>query len=561
VSSNDLPRDEDEAAESVVGGEAVAAPSLSSLVGGLAAVASQVGPVARQAAGVGREAVRIARGSSELAPDPKDRRFSDPAWDANPVYRRTAQTYLNLANAMDALVDEFEQGDVDWQRVEEARFAIGLLASALAPTNFLPGNPKAMKHAFDTGGRSVVRGMRNWVGDLRHNGGMPSQTDRTAFEVGRDLAVTPGAVVYRSEVAEILHYRSSTSDVHARPVLVVPPPIGRYYFLDLRPGRSFVEYAVSRGLQVFLVSWRNPGPDQADWDLDIYIQGLLDVITTVCEIAGSEDLNAVGLCAGGILLSSALSHLAQHDEHPVHSASFAVTLLDFGQPAQIGAFSAPRLLGMARQSSRRKGVISARSMGQVFSLMRPDDLVFNYVINNYLMGEDPPVFDILAWNADGTNLPAALHRKFLDIFQNNTLCEAGAVTVLGTPVDLSRVELPVFVTGAVTDHLTPWKGCYRTTQLLSGEATFVLSNAGHIASLVNPPGNPKASYHAGGSPGPDPDQWLAAAEHRTGSWWEAWADWVIERAGEQRTAPAELGSSRFPPLEEAPGRYVRDLAP
>jgi polyhydroxyalkanoate synthase subunit PhaC len=421
----------------------------------------------------------------------------------------------------------------------------------------LPGNPAAIKRAFDTAGTSVVHGLRNFVHDVRHNRGMPSTTDRSAFVVGKDLAVTPGDVIDRDDVAELIEYRASTPTVGERPLLIIPPPIGRYYFLDLRPGRSFVEYAASRGIRVFILSWRNPGPEHAEWNIDTYARRILRAVDVVKDVAEVEDVNTLGFCAGGILMSTVLSHLAAHSDRSVHSASYGVTLLDFDSRAPIGAFSAPRMLELARASSRRGGVVSARSMNAVFSWMRPDDLVFNYVINNWLMGDRPPVFDILAWNADGTNLPARLHGEFLDIFRSNILA-AGRLEVLGEPVDLHRITVPVFVTGAVNDHLTPWAGCYRTTELVSGPSTYVLSNAGHIASLVNPPGNPKASYWIGGKPGESPETWLQTAEKRTGTWWEAWADWVLERSGDQRPAPSDTGNANHPPLEPAPGSYVVD---
>jgi polyhydroxyalkanoate synthase len=390
---------------------------------------------------------------------------------------------------------------------------------------------------------------------------MPSQTDRTVFKVGEDLAISPGGVVARYELAELLQYQPSTTAVRGRPVLIVPPPIGRHYFLDLRPGRSFVEYAVSRGLQVFMLVWRNPGPEQGHWDLDDYAAAVVSAMDTIKEVTGAEDLNVLGFCAGGIITTTVLNHLAAGGDHRVHSASFAVTLLDFASRAPIGAFHSRGLLSLARWKSGRAGIISGRSLGQVFSFMRPDDLVFNYWVNNYLLGEDPPVFDILAWNADSTNLPATLHRQFLQIFENNVLCQPGALNVLGTPVRLDRISVPTYVTGGITDHLTPWQGCYRTTQLIAGPSTFVLSNAGHIASLINPPGNPKASYYTAGSPGPDPDEWLAGAQQHTGSWWEDWADWILGRSGDERPAPTKLGSHRHPVLDPAPGRYVRDLTP
>jgi polyhydroxyalkanoate synthase len=458
------------------------------------------------------------------------------------------------------LVDEYEKTADDWHDVERARFAVSALTSALAPTNTLPGNPAALKHAVHTRGASLASGLRNFAHDVRHNRGMPSQTDRSAFVVGEDLAVTPGQVIDRDDVAELIEYRPSTGTVRDRPLLIIPPPIGRFYFLDLRPGRSFVEYAVSRGIRVFLLSWRNPTRDQADWDIDTYARRVMSAIDVVKDVAEVADVNTLGFCAGGILMSTVLSHLAADSDSSVHSASYGVTLLDFDERAPIGAFSAPRMLELAGASSRRSGVISARSLSAVFSWMRPDDLVFNYVVNNWLMGERPPVFDILAWNADGTNLPARLHGQFLDIFRSNCLAR-GALRVLGSLVDLSAITVPVFVTGAVNDHLTPWGGCYRTTQLVSGPSTFVLSNAGHIASLVNPPGNPKASYWIGGEPGSTGQRWLETAEKRSGTWWEAWADWTLERSGHDRPAPAEAGNAEHPPLEPAPGSYVVDGIP
>jgi polyhydroxyalkanoate synthase subunit PhaC len=556
-----VPTDQDEAVEVVEGGEPVGIPSVVGVLRGVGSAIAQPGPVARGAGRLVRNWTAIARGTDAHRPGPRDKRFADPAWSDNPVYRRLAQGYLALGDQLDGLVDTYEATADDWHDVERARFAVGVLTSALAPTNTLPGNPAALKRAFDTAGASLVRGLRQFASDVRHNGGMPSQTDRSAFQVGEDLAVTPGEVIDRDEVAELIEYRPSTPTVRQRPLLIIPPPIGRYYFLDLRPGRSFVEYAASRGLQVFMLSWRNPTPEQADWDIDTYARRVVRAIDVVKDVAGTDDVNTLGFCAGGILMSTVLSHLAARGDHSVHAASYGVTLLDFGTRAPIGAFSAPRMLELARASSRRGGVITARSLGAVFSWMRPDDLVFNYVVNNWLMGERPPVFDILAWNADGTNLPARLHAQFLDIFGSNTLATPGAVEVLGTPVDLGRVTVPTFVTGAVNDHLTPWTGCYRTTELLSGPSTFVLSNAGHIASLVNPPGNPKASYWVGGKAGTDADEWLQTAEKRTGTWWEAWADWMLERSGEERPAPDAPGNAAHPPLEPAPGSYVRDRRP
>jgi polyhydroxyalkanoate synthase len=555
------PQDESEALASVEGAEPVGLPTPRGIVRGLVSTFAQPRPLAREAARLGRDAVSILRGTHEIAPSPKDKRFSDPAWSQHPGYRRLAQSYLTLSASLSRLVDEYEAGGADWHQVEQARFVLNAFTSALAPTNTLLGNPAALKRAFDTGGRSVVRGLGHMLHDLRHNGGMPTQVDRSAFTVGKDLGVSPGAVVHRDEVVEVIQYAPSTARVRQRPLVIVPPPIGRFYFLDLSPGRSFVEYAVSQGFQVFMVSWRNPTKEQADWDLDTYSGGVLTAVDVAREITGSPDVTTLGFCAGGQLMTTALNRLAATGDDRVHAAGYAVTLLDFSSRAPLGAFSAPRLLDLARRNSRRGGVITARQMGSVFTWMRPDDLIFNYLVSEWLMGEDPPAFDILAWNADGTNLPARLHEQFLEIFGKNALVRPGAMRVLGTPVHLSRITLPTFVTGALTDHLTPWDGCYRTTQLLSGPTTFVLSSSGHIQSLVNPPGNPRASYWTGGEPGPDPHAWRASAKQHTGSWWEPWAEWMHERSGDEVEAPTDLGSPAYPPLEPAPGSYVMDRRP
>jgi polyhydroxyalkanoate synthase len=556
-----VPGNEEEALGLVEAGEAIGVPTTTLLLNGVAMTLAQPRGVVREARRLAGDTVRIMAGKSARTPARGDRRFADPAWSQNPAFRRLCQEYLSLCESAGNLLDDLENDRRSWRDAERARFVMNILMSALAPTNFLPTNPAALKRAFDTAGLSMVKGASQWWRDLRENGGMPAQTDRSAFEVGLDLAATPGAVVYRDELAEIIQYTPATAMVRRQPVIIVPPPIGRYYFLDLRPGRSFVEYAVSRGLQVFMISWRNPGPEQGGLGLDSYATRILSAMDVAGEIGGAPDVSLIGFCAGGILLSTVLNHLTAKDDDRVRAASFAVTLLDFDSRAALGAFSAPRLLELAQENSRRAGIISGRQLGNVFSWMRPDDLVFNYWVSNYLMGEPPPVFDILAWNADSTNLPARLHAEFLEIFKNNTLCKPGAVEVLGTGVDLASITVPTFVTGAITDHLTPWKGCYRTTGLLRGPSTFVLSNAGHIASLVNPPGNPKATYYIDGEPGADPEIWFKTATKRPGTWWEVWADWTIERSGQEVKAPSQLGSSARPPLQQAPGRYVRDQAP
>jgi polyhydroxyalkanoate synthase len=329
--------------------------------------------------------------------------------------------------------------------------------------------------------------------------------------------------------------------------------------MDLAPGRSFIENAVAHGLPFFTISWRNPDAEQRDWDLDTYAAAILRAIGVACAVSHSDDVNLLSMCAGGITSTTVLNHMAATGDERVRSATFGVTLLDFDVPAPIGLLDTSPLVSLARLRSGRAGVLDGSTLASVFSWLRPNELVWNYWVNNYLLGNAPPKFDILAWNADSTNLPATLHRQFLDVFTGNLLTTPGALTVLGTPVDLGRIEVETYVTGATTDHLTPWRGCYRTTQLLRGPATFVLSNAGHVASLINPPGNPKAHFFAGPEPGGDPNEWHAAAREQRGTWWEHWAEWVLERSGPERDAPSRLGNRRHRVIEPAPGSYVRGL--
>lgn len=515
------------------------------------------GKVARETFELGVELVRILAGASAVEIDPADRRFRDPTWREHPFYRRLGQAYFAYCRALRNAVND----DADWRDRERARLLADVITASVAPTNTLPGNPEALKRAFETGGMSLLRGARNFLHDVRHNRAMPSQLDPALWTLGENIAATPGDVVFRNEVLELIQYRPQTERVHRRPLLLITPQINKFYFLDLSPGRSFIEHAVRNGIQVFVVSWRNPGPEQAAWNLDTYCAALLEATDAVREICGTEDLNTYGFCAGGITMSALLAHLAAVGDERVYSASYSVTLLDFDEPALIGALQSPPLLHMARRRSHRHGVLEGHTMRNLFSWFRPQDLVWSFAVNNYLMGKSPPPFDILVWNGDSTNLPAGLHADFLDIFEHNSLVHAGGLTVLDTPVDLGRVKVDNFVTGAINDHLTPWNACYRTTQLLGGDSTFVLSHAGHIASIVNPPGTKKSKYWAGGETLSNADDWFQSAECHEGSWWPHWLAWIKERSGEEVSAPAACGGERHPPLAPAPGTYVFECPP
>jgi len=511
---------------------------------------------AAQSVKLGRELAEIFWGLSQRALPEKDSRFADPAWQKNPVYRRVAQSYFAFCEAVDAVATS----QPDWRKRERDKFLAGILTSAVAPTNTLLGNPSALRRAIETNGESLLQGARNLANDIVNKQSLPAQVKPGQFVVGENLAVTPGAVVFRNEMLELLHYQPTTPKVRRIPTLMIVPPIGKYYFMDLAPKRSFTEFAVARNTQFFTTSWRNPQAEHGDWGLDEYVQSCLAAVDAVCEITGSRKINVLGLCAGGIIATLMLSHMARHKDRRVNSAAFGVMLLDFETDTPIGAFKSAGLLNLARRRSKGKGILPASSLSNVFAWMRPNDLIWNYWVNNYLHGKDPPAFDILGWSVDATNLPSRLHGQFLDIFSRNVLVKKGALEILGEPVDLSAIKVDKLVTGAISDHLTPWAACYRTTQLLGGESTFVLSNSGHIASLVNPPGNAKSTYYLGPPPGPDPQRWLEQATKHTGSWWDVWAEWSAKRSGALIPARKQLGSKRHPVLGPAPGDYVREPA-
>ena len=518
----------------------------------LGALARTPGIVDRGASLAGGVAAAVL-GRSTVTPHKGDRRFADPAWVSHPFYRRLGQAYLTVERAIG---DAVEDADIDWSTRERARFAAGILASGLAPTNTLVGNPTALKHAFDTGGASLVRGGRNLLGDLRHTR-MPRQVDASPFTVGENVGATPGEVVFRNEVLEIIQYTPTTPTVRTVPLLIVWSVINRHYILDLGKDRSFIEYAVAQGLQVFVTSWRNPTAKQADWNLDTYAQALLDATDAIREITGSEQIGTVGLCAGGQLLAAVMAHLRGAGDDRVAHAAFGVSQIDMSVPNVAALALHPALTGVTRVATEATGVVDGRAIAAVFSWLRPTELVWNQWVNNYLMGKDAPQYDILAWNNDTTRVPGALQRDLLRIAMDNLLVTAGGLNLLGTPVDLGAITADTYVVGAETDHLVPWQGAYRSTQLLGGDSTFVLSGGGHIQHLVNPPGNPKAHFRTGPVAG-HADAWLADSSQQAGSWWPHWADWAVARSGEERPAPKRLGSRRNRPIEPAPGRYVME---
>lgn len=527
----------------------------------LAAIGSIIGGAARNpftfmqhVGSFGRNVVDILGGETKFAPEPKDRRFVDRAWLLSPVYRRLMQGWLAFQSEMHDFIKSLDLDPVEHGR---AMLVADIMIDALAPTNSLPGNPSAVKLAVDTGGLSLVQGLRHALDDLRNNHGMPSQVDKTPFKVGENLATTEGAVVYRTEMLELLQYTPKTGNVRAMPLLFVPPQINKYYVLDLTPEKSMSRYLVDQGFQVFVVSWRNPGPEHRDWGLADYVAALVDVIGVVAAITGSEKVNISGGCSGGITTATLLSYLAAKNDRRVNSVTFWVCVLDPRmEDSDVGVLVTKRGIEMARKRSAKKGVLAGSDLSRVFAWLRPNDLVWNYVVNNYLHGQKPPAFDVLYWNNDSTNLSAALHSDYLSLYETQPFANPGKESILGETIDLGKVDIDAFIVGGVTDHITPWKACYRTTQMLGGKREFVLSNSGHIQAILNPPGNPKAKYFINDNLPATADEWAASASEVQGSWWERWASWLNERSGEEIPAPKKLGSRKFKPMDPAPGTYV-----
>jgi polyhydroxyalkanoate synthase subunit PhaC len=502
------------------------------------------------------EMARIGAGTSTIEPTRRDRRFSDDAWTENPLLHRLVQSYLAVGQTAQQLVGDAALGWRDRERVE---FLVENLVEALAPSNVPLVNPASAKAVIDTAGLNLIHGGLNLLHDMRSAPRVPEMVDRSSFEVGRNIAITPGAVVVRTEVLELIQYRPQTKRVREIPLLVVPPTINKYYAIDLAPGRSLVEFLVNQGQQVFVISWRNPDARHADWGLDTYVQAVLDALDAVERICASDRTALTGICSGGIIASITAAYLAGTGRQERLAAfGLLVTVLDNARAGMAAALVSDRVASAATAVSQRRGYLDGRALAEVFAWLRPGDLVWNYWVNNYLLGKKPPAFDILFWNSDTTRLAAKLHADFVELMMENYLVTPCSTAVLGVPVDLSKIEVEAYVVAGIADHITPWENCYRSTQLLSGGSRFILSTSGHIAALVNPPDNPKASYQINKNNPADPADWLREAESHPGSWWTDMAAWLGEHCAEEKPAPAELGGNGLRPLVEAPGTYVFD---
>ena len=521
----------------------------------IAGLARHPGRSAIDAGSLAAELVRVAAGRSELRPARGDRRFGDQAWEGNWLLRRLLQVYLAICDSVDRLIADAQ---LDWRTERQARFAATNVLDALAPTNFPWSNPAVLKEIIDQGGANLLRGGRRFVRDMARAPHLPTSVDTSKFEVGGNLARTAGSVVLHTEVFELIHYRPTTEQVHEVPLLFVPPTINKFYILDIAPGRSMVEYLLGSEQQVFVTSWRNPEAAQGHFDLDTYTQVVLEARDAVAEITQQPAVNVNAACSGGLIAACALGHLAAtgRQDH-VGTLTMMVCALDQARMGTAGAFASRDVAAAAVAESARKGYVDGRALEGVFAWLRPNDLIWNYFVNDYLLGRDPPSFDILYWNQDTVRLAAGLHRDFIRIGLDNALTHPGEIEVLGTSIDLGSIDVDSYSIAGLTDHIVPWENAYRSARLLGGSSRFVLSTSGHIQALVNPPSpDSRSSYRLTQDAPDDPEEWLVQADVKRGSWWPDYVAWLTERSGALRPAPPSLGSRRFKATARAPGMYV-----
>ena len=504
-----------------------------------------------------KEAQALWSQSLQGTPEVKDRRFSGDGWASNPVAAFSAAAYLLNARTLMGLADAVEGDEKTRARI---RFGVEQWMAAMAPSNFLAFNAEAQKKAIETKGESIAKGMQNLLHDIRQ--GHVSMTDESLFEVGRNVATTEGAVVYENELFQLLEYKPLTTKVYERPFLLVPPCINKFYILDLQPDNSFIRYAVEQGHRTFVVSWRNPHEDLAHKTWDDYVEdGAMAAIDVVQSITGADQINALGFCVGGTILSNALAVMAARGQEPVASATFLTTLIDFADTGILDVFIDEAFVQFRELQMGKGGLMKGQDLASTFSFLRPNDLVWNYVVGNYLKGETPPPFDLLYWNSDSTNLPGPFYAWYLrNFYLENNLVQPGKLTVCGEKLDLGQLTLPVYIYGSREDHIVPINAAYASTQVLPGKKRFVMGASGHIAGVINPPAKNKRSHwiRADGKLPATLEQWLEGATEHAGSWWTDWSHWLKAHAGKQIAAPKSYGKgAKFKAIEPAPGSYVK----
>ena len=487
-------------------------------------------------------------------PDRNDRRFSSAEWQRIPSFDYLRQSYLINSRFLSDWIEALEAEPRAKQRL---RFIARQFSDAMSPANFAATNPEALKLALETGGESLAQGIRLLLEDVHR--GRISTTDESMFEVGKNLAVTEGAVIFENELIQLIQYKPVTPTVFKRPLVMFPPCINKYYILDLQPENSLVRYAVEQGHPVFMVSWRNITEELGHLTWDDYIEkGVLKALEVASAICAAEKVNALGFCVGGTMLGAALAVMAAKGDNRVESATFLASMLDFSDAGDIGLFIDEASVAVRDAAIGKGGIMPGRDLALVFSALRANDLVWSYVINNYLKGKSPGAFDLLYWNADSTNLPGPMYCWYVrNTYLENHLREPGKTVVLGVPVDLGKITVPAYVLATREDHIVPWRTAYRTTQLLGGEMRFVLGASGHVAGIINPASKNKRSHWTGAKLAADPEEWLADGEEKLGSWWTDWSTWIGGFGGERVKAHARLGSTKFKLIEQAPGRYVK----
>jgi polyhydroxyalkanoate synthase len=493
-----------------------------------------------------------------IEPARDDRRFRHAHWSENATFDFIKQSYLLSARCLHGTVRGADGLDDKAQRKLE--FYTRQLVDALSPSNFAHTNPEVVQATLDSGGGNLVRGLENLLDDLARGKGelKVSMTDRTAFELGRNVATTPGKVVFQNELMQLIQYAPSTRQVARRPLLIVPPWINKFYILDLQPKNSFIKYCVDQGQTVFVVSWVNPDERHRDLGWDAYMTlGPLAALEAIEQATGEAEVNVIGYCIGGTLMATVLGWMAAHDDRRIASATFFTCIMDFEDAGELTLFVDEEQLARIERQMDEKGYLDAGAMASTFNLMRANDLIWSFVVGNYLLGKEALPFDLLYWNSDSTRMPAATHRYYLrNMYQKNLLKEPGGLVLKETPIDLRRVEVPVFLISAREDHIAPWRNTYAAAGLYGGPVRFVLAGSGHIAGVINPAGSTKYGYWTNDELPPEPDSWLEGATQHPGSWWPTWAEWIGQHAGGKVKARVP-GMGRLPALEDAPGSYVK----
>ncbi|UYG09159.1 PHA/PHB synthase family protein [Halomonas sp. M4R1S46] len=497
--------------------------------------------------------------SPAAAPDPRDRRFKGKGWEENLFFDALRQAYQLTAEQWLKGVHEVTE-ELDHDERVKVEFYAHQLMDALAPSNYAITNPEVIEATVRTGGANLLQGLANLMEDLARGEGLLriKQSDSAELELGKNLAVTPGKVIYQNQLMQLIQYAPTTEEVDRRPLLIVPPWINKFYILDLTPQRSFIRWAVEQGITVFVISWVNPDERYAEVAFDDYLtQGTLKAMDVVAEVTGEETLNTIGYCIGGTLLASTLAHQAARGDERVHSATFFTTLLDFSEVGPLEVFIDEEQVRYMEQHMAQRGYLEGTHLANAFNLLQSADLIWGFVINNYLLGRTPQAFDLLYWNSDSTRMPRRMQSYYLrNMYLENRLAEPGGISLAGQAIDLSQVRIPAFFVATEKDHIAPWQSSYRGAYLLGKRPRFLLGGSGHIAGVINPAGSSKYGYWSYGRLPRDPERWLASATHHPGSWWPEWRSWLKRHAGDQ-VAARDPGSRRFPPLEEAPGSYVR----